>query len=211
MSEPSPFIGAQGPQAATDRFLFAVLPDSATIARVGQVVRTLRRDHALLGAPIPDEQLHISLLSLGSYIGMLPQVLAGARWAASRVAQNPFTVQFNTALSFNSRSRVSNAFPAVLAGDEGTIGLETLRRSLLDSMRRLGFKNLPSNFEPHMTLLYDQRKVPEHAVAPLTWPVKEFVLLQRHIGQRRPYTVLGRWTLRGDPGAFLNAETNARS
>jgi 2'-5' RNA ligase len=48
-----------------------------------------------------------------------------------------------------------------------------------------------------MTLLYDWKSIPEQTVAPIQWTAREFVLIQSHVGQNRPYTVLSRWPLRG--------------
>lgn len=47
---------------------------------------------------------------------------------------------------------------------------------------------------PHVTLLYDDRHVAEHAVDTIRWTVQEFVLVHSLVGQTL-YIPLGRWPL----------------
>jgi RNA 2',3'-cyclic 3'-phosphodiesterase len=47
-------------------------------------------------------------------------------------------------------------------------------------------------YEPHVTLLYDDRCVAEQAVDTVRWTVREFVLVHSLHGQGR-YVFLGRW------------------
>ena len=49
-------------------------------------------------------------------------------------------------------------------------------------------------FTPHMTLLYDQRRLPLQPVQPLRWHVGEFLLVRSFLGQTR-YQLEGRWQL----------------
>jgi 2'-5' RNA ligase len=50
-------------------------------------------------------------------------------------------------------------------------------------------------FTPHVTLLYDDRMVPEQAVEPISWRVREFVLTHSLLGKTQ-HVELGRWPLR---------------
>jgi len=180
----------------TDSLFFAVLPEVSAAVRIRQLAQSLRLKHALRGSPLPAGQLHISLFSLGNHVG-LPSGLPAATEAVSQLAQNAFTVQFNNVLTFRYKSRLSGGYPIVLCGDEGVIGLELLHQGLMDALSRTEFKGTRKNLTPHVTLLYDDRKIPADRVAPIEWSVREFVLLRRHIGQNRPYSVLGRWPLCG--------------
>ena len=179
----------------TDTLFFAVMPEASAAVRIRQLAQDLRLQHALRGLPLPAGQLHISLFGLGSHVG-LPLDLPVATEAASQLAQNAFKVQFNNVLSFRYKSRISGGYPFVLCGDEGVIGLETLHQGLIDALSHTKFRGVRGSFNPHVTLLYDDRQVPAHTVEPIEWDVHEFVLLRRHINQHRPYSVLGRWPLR---------------
>jgi 2'-5' RNA ligase len=46
-----------------------------------------------------------------------------------------------------------------------------------------------------VTLLYDERGIAEHAIEPVSWTVREFVLVHSLRGQSK-YIPLGRWPLR---------------
>ena len=46
-------------------------------------------------------------------------------------------------------------------------------------------------------MLYDERAVEDHAIAPLRWTVRDFALVHSVRGQSQ-YNILGRWPLR-DP------------
>ena len=52
------------------------------------------------------------------------------------------------------------------------------------------------HYEPHLTLLYDDRCVAEQAIDIVSWTVREFVLVHSLHGQGR-YVMLGRWPLPG--------------
>lgn len=188
--------GFDSPQEPTDRLFFAVLPENPVAARIAQLTDALRLEHGLHGAGIHAEQLHISLLSLGDHVGLPHDLLAAATSAAAQIAQAAFRVRFDTVQTFRNKSRISRGYPIVLCGNEGVVGLETLYQALASTFLRLGFKAMPANITPHMTLLYDRQSVPKHMVAPVEWDVREFVLLNRHINQKRPYSVLGKWPLR---------------
>ena len=53
-----------------------------------------------------------------------------------------------------------------------------------------------ANSPARATLLYDERRVAEHAVETVGWTVKEFALVHSLYGRAR-YVQLGRWPLRG--------------
>ena len=187
--------GFESQQGPTDRFLFAVLPEKAAAAHIEQLAHALRHEHGLHGAAIHAEQLHITLVGLGEHWELPHELLAAAAGAAAQITQAVFKVHFDYVQTFRNKSRVSGHYPVVLCGDEGLIGLETLYQSLAGRLRLLGLKSIPASITPHVTLLYEPVPVPSHAVAAVEWTVREFMLLQRHIDQRRPYSIIGRWPL----------------
>jgi RNA 2',3'-cyclic 3'-phosphodiesterase len=53
-----------------------------------------------------------------------------------------------------------------------------------------------ASFVPHLTVQRDVRKhIRPTPVPPLTWPVREFVLIDSQPGRGTPYEVIGRWPL----------------
>ncbi|MFC5474099.1 2'-5' RNA ligase family protein [Paraherbaspirillum soli] len=203
MSDLMSLPGFDPPPKPTDRLLFAVLPDISVAMCIEQLAHALRSKHALHGTPLHAGQLHITLLGLGDHVGLPKYLLAAAFWAASQITQEAFPVRFDKVLTFRYKSRVSDKYPTVLCSSEGATGLTILHKGLVDALRSIGFGGMSASLTPHMTLLYDRQKILEHTVEPVEWGVREFVLLRRHIDQRRPYSVLGKWPLRGVPHAGL--------
>jgi 2'-5' RNA ligase len=60
-------------------------------------------------------------------------------------------------------------------------------------LQGVGGKPEPT-FTPHLTLLYDKRRLPLQPVQPLRWLVREFVLVRSYLGQTR-YQMEGCWAL----------------
>jgi 2'-5' RNA ligase len=52
------------------------------------------------------------------------------------------------------------------------------------------------NFTPHLTLSYDNCRIKERFVQPISWTVREFKLVLSLVGETK-YDFLGRWQLRG--------------
>jgi 2'-5' RNA ligase len=82
----------------------------------------------------------------------------------------------------------------VLCGGAGTAQLAAFRQSLGLAMGDAGLP-VKRSFTPHMTVLYDRHPIAEHAIEPITWTAKEFVLINSHVG-KGVHEVLGRWSLR---------------
>jgi 2'-5' RNA ligase len=105
-----------------------------------------------------------------------------------------FDVAFDRTVSFSGRSGNQ---PFVLRGGDGVAGLMVLRERLGGALQKVGlWRWVKPQYEPHVTLLYDDRCVAEQAVDAVSWRVREFVLVHSLRGQRR-YAALGRWPLCG--------------
>ena len=100
-----------------------------------------------------------------------------------------FAVSFDRIASF--RGRPGN-HPFVLLGGDGLSRLRLFRQTLGAEMTRKGLRHLvKADFNPHVTLLYDKRKVEEQPIEPIFWTVGEFVLIHSLHG----HTHLARWPL----------------
>ena len=181
---------------STIRLFLAVMPKVPAAQHIHSFAHDLRRARSLRGTPLPADQLHISLVSLGTHIALPINFLAALNAAFSRLTQPAFRVRFDHIQTFRNKSRVSGAYPIVLLGNgEGVVGLEALYQSLLDIFSDMGLTGWPSGITPHVTLLYDREKIPGQIIEPIEWDVREFVLLCRHINQNRPYTLIKKWLL----------------
>ncbi len=109
------------------------------------------------------------------------------------VAASLFRVSFDGVMSFSGNE---DSKPFVLVGEDGVVGLLRLHAALCAALREVGFRPRGNaNFTPHVTLLYDKKRVDVQPIEPIGWTVDEIVLVLSHTGQTR-YELLGRWKLR---------------
>lgn len=192
MPEQSSLPGFEAAPRPTDRLFFAIYPDAATAARITQLAQQLRAEHGLQGKPLKPERFHVTLHHLGDYAGLPHDLVAAACGAAAGVAAASFDITFDRVASFTSAPRNR---PFVLRGDKGLAALAAFQQSLGEALKKtvLGRWAKPG-FTPHVTLLYDDRSVPEQAVTPVSWTARELVLVHSLIGQTL-HVPLARWPL----------------
>ncbi len=176
--------------APTDQLFFAIQPDADAAARIAQLAHRLHDELGLKGKPLALERFHVTLHDLGEYAGLPQNIVTAARDAAAAVALPPFDVVFDLVVSFGGGS-------LVLRGGDGVAALTAFRQALGTAMTGAGLgRRVKRSFAPHVTLLYDARRVAEQAVDIVGWQVCEFVLVHSKLG-RTEYIQLGRWPLRG--------------
>jgi 2'-5' RNA ligase len=192
MPEQSFLPGFEAAPRPTDRLFFAIYPDAAAAAQIARLAQQLRAEHGLQGKPLKPERFHVTLHHLGDYAGLPQDLVAAACGAAAGVAAAPFDITFDRAASFTSAPRNR---PFVLRGDGGLAALVAFQQSLGEALKKtvLGRWTKPG-FTPHVTLLYDDRSIPEQAVPPVAWTAHEFVLVHSLIGQTL-HVPLARWPL----------------
>lgn len=161
-----------------DVMYFALRPPP-DIGRAAQAVLARAAAPCRPTRPVPLARLHVSLLGVA---GPDPEVLA----AAERVRARPFRIAFNR---LGAWGRGEGVRPVVLWGDEGVIGAEWLHEALEAALRA----GPPRTICPHMTLAREADAIPERIVAPVSWWVRDFVLVRSGGGRSE---VLGRWPLR---------------
>ncbi|MCA8236851.1 2'-5' RNA ligase family protein [Burkholderia cenocepacia] len=177
------------PPAPVHRFFFAVMPDTATAARIACMAESMRLKKESV---LRTESLHITLGSLGDFAYVPGATLARARAVADRLHARSFSVRFDKIMSFNGRP---NHQPLVLTGRNGLEDLIEFQRQLRRALKReAGLSILPAGFTPHVTLLYGAQRPDEYRIEPITWTVFEFVLIDSWLGKSH-YDVLGRWPL----------------
>lgn len=176
-----------------DNVFFALLPDAAAAGCIHGMACGIRKEFSLLGAVMPQDRLHVSL----DWVGDRPSdgLMAIADAAALAVAGTvPFTVSFDRVASF----RGGPTHPLVLLGGAGIDRLGAFHRTLGEALRSVApcrYKRRPH--VPHITMLRDPRRVPERKVDPVTWTVRDFVLIHSLVGRGR-HLHLGRWRLSGE-------------
>jgi RNA 2',3'-cyclic 3'-phosphodiesterase len=184
---------------AADRLFFTVLPDEIAAQRIALLARHLKSKYRLQGRPIRTNHLHVSLYHLGDYSGLPPDVIARAKEAVSTVALPPFEIRFDRVVSFSGRvdPESPRSYPLVLRVKDGLAEVMGLRRALASAMMKVGLRQaIRTIYTPHLTLLYDQRRIPEHSVDAIASAVREFVLVHSMLGKTQ-HVLLEQWPLRG--------------
>jgi RNA 2',3'-cyclic 3'-phosphodiesterase len=173
--------------SADTRLFLAILPDAAAALRISRLAASLKRAHGLSGELIAPNRLHVSLFFLGRLSG---DASCAARTEAGELSVAPFEVRFDRTASFRGGP---GSRPFVLIAGDGVSPLKSFRSRLGTWLAGNGFGRLAkTNFEPHVTLLYDARSVDEYPLAePVSWTVREIVLIQ----SRKGHTHLAKWRL----------------
>lgn len=187
-----PSVGLASIPRPTDRLFFALLPDAAAAAHIAQCSLHLRRQLGLTGKPIATERLHITLHLIDDYVGLPPGIVTAVSEVAATIAMPPFDVTLDRAKSFCQKPRNR---PFVLIPGEDNPALNGLQRALGVALTEAGVgRSAEMHFRPHLTLLYDDRCVKEHAIETIDWTAREFVLVHSLIGRAR-HVPLARWPL----------------
>ena len=173
-----------------ERIFFAALPDSATAARIYAQAEAFKHEHGFTGALILPEHLHVTLFHLGDWAALPDEIVKLAKDATEQVKTAPFEVAFPRAESFRNSTGV---FPFVLTGDAKEWA--TLTTSLSAALTKIGLGGATrGEFKPHVTLVYDKIRVKPFRIAPVSWAVREFVLVHSVLGKTTHHH-LGRWPL----------------
>ncbi|APA84602.1 2'-5' RNA ligase family protein [Paraburkholderia sprentiae WSM5005] len=189
--------GLEAPPPPTDGLFFAVYPDASTAAAIAKFAQQLCAEAGVRSGvrskPLAANRLHVTLRHLGNFAGGLPaNVVEAAKRAAAAVSMAPFTVEFDAVASFAKRPRLG---PAVLVGEDGVRGLQSLHDALEARLRDDGIAP-GERFTPHVTLAYGMPWSERRAAEPACWNVREFALIHSLLGRTR-HIVLARWSLVG--------------
>lgn len=189
--EPERIAGRPGPLRGYNLFL-AICPPPDDAQRIARVAADLRRRHGLRGDCLPERRLHLSLHAVAAFPDTVPlQVIEAAKAAAAGVAWAPFSIVFDRACSFGDPGSVRKRAFVLRCDADSSAAVARLRQTLTPALRRSGLRPEPSS-TPHMTLLYDQHVVPEHAIEPIVWTAPGFSLILSHQGLGH-HQWLGHW------------------
>jgi 2'-5' RNA ligase len=103
----------------------------------------------------------------------------------------PFEIRFERVMSFQNNAMV------LVGDDHGNRGIRDLLGMLCAEFAKHHFGTGTSTFVPHLTLLYDRKRLACIPVEPVCWTVKEIVLVNSEVGATK-YHPLGRWEFGGE-------------
>jgi 2'-5' RNA ligase len=174
------------------RIFLAALPDAETAGRIYALAEELKARYGFTGNLILPEHLHVTLFHLGDWAALPDEIVVLASLAASQLQVPEFPVTFKRAESLRNSTGVH---PFVLTGDKNTWAWRVLHDGLRMALTDAGLGGATKGeFLPHITLTYDKLRVKPHAIEPVTWQVKDFVLIHSELG-RTTHNHLGRWPL----------------
>ena len=177
-------------EAPTQRLFFALWPSEDVRAGLAEVMASL---HVRGGKPVPAENLHITLLFLGS---VTAQTRICAEKIAGGIAGQPFELRLDQ-IGFWPKSGI-----VWLGGRELPESLAALVRNLHLGIAGCGIDLDARPFNAHLTLMRKALVVRrERPLVAVTWRVDDFGLVESKTnpdGAR--YQVLTRWRLGADAG-----------
>ncbi len=174
------------------RIFLAALPDVETAARIRALAEEMKAAHGLTGNLILPGHLHVTLFHLGDWAALPEEIVTIASLASSQVRASPFDVTFDRAESLRNSTGI---YPFVLTGGKNTSPWRGLHEALRVALTNAGLGGATrGEFLPHITLTYDKLRARPLAIAPVTWRVKDFVLIHSELG-RTTHNHLGRWPL----------------
>jgi len=168
-------------QRPISKLYFAILPDPEIAAQSHRLASSLHRQHRFFAKPRRSDLFHVTLYGIGSFRGLPEETVFAAMEAASRVRKRRCSVTFYRAVSFGK----GDNRPLVLWNENGNAELKAIYEELADSMQLTGITPAKEKqVEPHMTLLYRGRVVPDIMLEePVIWTPKDFVLINSLQGQ----------------------------
>ena len=175
-----------------ERLFFAALPPPDSRDVIHALAEAQKRACGFDGTLIRPEHLHVTLFHLGDWIALPAELVAQANQAAASVAAAGFEAVFDKLTSFRNRTGVR---PFVLTGPSQS--WRPLRLALGQGLKQAGLGAAVhdlDDFTPHVTLLRDEKSAKAQKITPISWQVREIILIQSLLGQTT-HIHLGRWSL----------------
>jgi 2'-5' RNA ligase len=177
-----------------DLLFLAIRPDHDAAARIYRLAGNIKHARGFEGDLIGPERLHISLFLLGWWDDLPEEMIARVHRAAAELRILPFEVTLDRTMSFLNRP---DNRPFVLVGGGGVDRLKAFHRSFGAAMTRNGLRcRVRAISTPHVTLLYAKHGVDEQPIEPISWTVREFVLV-RSLYRQKKHIDVARWQLGG--------------
>lgn len=169
------------------RLFFALWPGDPVRKAILDAGLPISRQRALGGREVPPEQLHLTLLFLGSATTDQQQRLVEG---AAQVSARALDLRLDQAGCYY-RSRVfwlgARTIPARLTA---------LWQALCDVAALAGLEPDHRPITPHVTLVRDIRhRIRPVEITPVAWPVKGFSLVQSILETPPRYHVVSQWDL----------------
>ena len=198
MNSQPEFWAVPGPKPLNQRLFVALFPDEHSVQLIHELGGAMRQRHRLTGQVRPLSHLHITLRWINDYAEISQSIVEAVQRACEAAAARaaPFEVRLDRVVSWGNGV---GKHPLVLTGhgDHNDPLLE-FQHALWKELIKCGYPGKGGrDFNPHITLLYDQHNILEEPVPAVTWIANEIVLVHSEVGHTT-YHHRGRWRLRGE-------------
>lgn len=179
--------------AGRHNLFFAVMVPSEHSAEFTGRFQNFQKIYPFRGKPIGADRLHLSVYAAYRGDDLPNEVVQVAIQTGDAIRFAPFSLSFDTALTYRNRR---SKMPFVLAAKENTEAVNGLRLQIGSaySRKRGGASYRHRPISPHVTLIWDNIIVPTQQIEPVSMIVQEFALVDSHIGKSR-YEIVRRWPL----------------
>lgn len=159
---------------------FAALPTSEIAKLTAEMTRDQSRRNGLRREPRQQDLYHTTIYPLDIAHRAREEAIVAAMDAASTIYMSSFELVYDCVATFGGRDN----HQYVLWRRRGNEGLKMLRRELCIALQCAGFDTEAAEpFEPHMTLFYCGRVLPETMLGqPIRCPVRSLTLVNSFQG-----------------------------
>lgn len=176
-----------------ERLFLGLFPDEPARLAAHGVGREIASEFGLTGDLLPIDRLHTSLAHTSDRKRVHSKDEFAADLVARTVSIPPFEITYSRLASFPGAPKKDRPLehPLVLLADDGPV--MELRAALGAGLRKFQYR-VPESFRPHLTLSYNRQFLATRAIEPITFVVKEFVLVHSRLWLTQ-YRILRRWSL----------------
>lgn len=171
---------------------FAALPNPEIAELTAELTWDQSRRNGLTREPRQHDLYHTTIYPIDIVSRSREEAIFAAMEAASTINMSSFPLTYDRVTTFGGDGN----HQYVLWCRRGNAELRTLRRELDAALQNIGFESDVSEaFEPHMTLFYCRRVLPEVMLErPITSIVKNFTLVNSFQGDRE-HGHIWQWSL----------------
>lgn len=170
------------------QLFFALMPDPSTATQIEGRTRHWQSEMGVKAKPRPTDHFHVTLNLLGTDFHLPQQLIDRACAVAASLNATPFEVTLDRLAHFGRQW--------VLTSSTGLEALIDFQQKLESLLKQAHLTPRNARFTPHLTLLYHNRKFPTREIEPITWTVRDFVLIDSLQGETH-YDFEGRFPLNG--------------
>jgi 2'-5' RNA ligase len=177
----------------SERLFLGLFPDEPAKQEANRLSLQTTSEFGLVGSQLAAERYHTSLIHLSDRKRVRSKDEYAADLAAKTVRIPPFEITYSRMGSFPGTPKKDRPLehPLVLLADDGPV--DDLHAALGAELRKFRFR-VPESFRPHLTLSYNRQFLPTRTIDPITFVVKEFVLVHSRLWLTE-YRILKTWRL----------------